>query len=829
MKATLLTMLLTASLTAVAQPRQETYLHEGWQFSLDNKDVASQEQPKWQTVRIPHDWAIAGPFDKKWDLQKVAIVQNGEKEATEKSGRSGALPWIGQGHYRRIISIPKECRHAELVFDGAMAEPTVKLNGQEAGYWAYGYNTFRVDLTPFMKVGDNLLEVDLKNVEESSRWYPGAGIYRPVKLVTTGPEWIDPWKTFIRTTELKDGRATVELTMGLGCIPDSYQAIEVELRDAKGRLVGHEHQAVAANGKDTEFCFNIQQPKLWSPESPYLYTAHIKYMQNGQTLDEVKQKFGIRTVKVSKEGGFQLNGETRKIKGVCLHHDLGPLGAAINKAALIRQIKMMKEMGCDAIRTSHNMPSQMQMDICDSLGMMVMAESFDMWVYPKCKNGYARFFKDWSDRDIENLILANRNHPSIVMWSIGNEIPEQGSEDGREISSHLQELCHQLDPTRPVTQGLDHAEASIKSGVAKVMDIPGFNYRVHKYEQSIAELPQGFLLGSETASTVSSRGVYKFPVVPNDNSKFASWAPGYDPKALLKADGQCSSYDLDYSPWSNLPDDDWVWQDDKDWVIGEFVWTGYDYLGEPSPYDEYWPSRSSYFGICDLAGLPKDRYYLYRSKWNKNQHTIHLLPHWSWGLSKKDKGNRIGQETPVYCYTDYPTGELFINGKSQGKISKNPAERLDRYRLRWNHVKYEPGEIKVVVYDAQGNKAGEQTIRTAGKPAELKLEAWTANEAGLNADGDDLAFVTVSLTDTEGTLIPQADDQLTFEVTGTGSFEAVCNGDATSLEPFKKPTMKLFNGQLVVVVRSAKEPGTLTLKVTDAARGFTKSIDIAVR
>ncbi len=829
MKATLLTMLLTASLTAVAQPRQETYLHEGWQFSLDNKDVASQEQPKWQTVRIPHDWAIAGPFDKKWDLQKVAIVQNGEKEATEKSGRSGALPWIGQGHYRRIISIPKECRHAELVFDGAMAEPTVKLNGQEAGYWAYGYNTFRVDLTPFMKAGDNLLEVDLKNVEESSRWYPGAGIYRPVKLVTTGPEWIDPWKTFIRTTELKDGRATVELTMGLGCIPDSYQAIEVELRDAKGRLVGHEHQAVAANGKDTEFCFNIQQPKLWSPESPYLYTAHIKYMQNGQTLDEVKQKFGIRTVKVSKEGGFQLNGETRKIKGVCLHHDLGPLGAAINKAALIRQIKMMKEMGCDAIRTSHNMPSQMQMDICDSLGMMVMAESFDMWVYPKCKNGYARFFKDWSDRDIENLILANRNHPSIVMWSIGNEIPEQGSEDGREISSHLQELCHQLDPTRPVTQGLDHAEASIKSGVAKVMDIPGFNYRVHKYEQSIAELPQGFLLGSETASTVSSRGVYKFPVVPNDNSKFASWAPGYDPKALLKADGQCSSYDLDYSPWSNLPDDDWVWQDDKDWVIGEFVWTGYDYLGEPSPYDEYWPSRSSYFGICDLAGLPKDRYYLYRSKWNKNQHTIHLLPHWSWGLSKKDKGNRIGQETPVYCYTDYPTGELFINGKSQGKISKNPAERLDRYRLRWNHVKYEPGEIKVVVYDAQGNKAGEQTVRTAGKPAELKLEAWTANEAGLNADGDDLAFVTVSLTDAEGTQIPQADDQLTFEVTGTGSFEAVCNGDATSLEPFKKPTMKLFNGQLVVVVRSAKEPGTLTLKVTDAARGFTKSIDIAVR
>ena len=315
--------------------------------------------------------------------------------------------------------------------------------------------------------------------------------------------------------------------------------------------------------------------------------------------------------------------------------------------------------------------------------------------------------------------------------------------------------------------------------------------------------------------------------MPDDNSRFASWAPGYDPHALEKADGQCSSYDLEYSPWSNLPDDDWVWQDDKDWVIGEFVWTGYDYLGEPSPYDEYWPSRSSYFGICDLAGLPKDRYYLYRSHWNKEAHTIHLLPHWSWGISKKEKGNRIGEVTPVYCYTDYPTGELFVNGKSQGKITKNPKERLDRYRLRWNNVKYEPGEIKVVVYDAQGNKAGEQTMKTASKPAKIQLDTWTANES-FKADGDDLAFITVSLTDAEGTLIPQADDQLTFEVTGAGSFEAVCNGDATSLESFKAPTMKLFNGQLVVVVRSAKTPGTLTLKVTDETRHLSATTTIKV-
>ena len=820
MKVNLLTLFLTVSLSALAQPRQETILTDGWRFS--------QDKQTWQSVRVPHDWAIAGPFDKKWDLQNVAIEQNGETEATEKSGRSGALPWIGEGYYQRTITIPEGCTHAELLFDGAMAEPRVYLNGEFVDGWIYGYNTFRADISDTMETGDNLLEVHLKNVEESSRWYPGAGIYRPVTLITTGNVYLDPWKTYIRTTSIDGNKATIDVTAGIGSGLGDSQDIEVELRDAEGKIVGRQHDSELSDGGTINLTFNVENPHLWTPETPYLYQAVIKYTLNGELMDQISQKFGIRTVKISKESGFQLNGVTRKIKGVCLHHDLGPLGAAVNKSALIRQIQMMKEMGCDAIRTSHNMPSQMQMDICDSLGMMVMAESFDMWRYPKCKNGYARFFDDWWYLDIEHLILANRNHPSIIMWSIGNEIPEQGSAEGKILSEQLQQACHSLDSTRYVTQGLDHAEASIESGVAKIMDVPGFNYRVHKYDKNIEQLPQGFLLGSETASTVSSRGVYKFPVVPDDNSRFASWAPGYDPKALEKADGQCSSYDLEYSPWSNLPDDDWVWQDDKDWVIGEFVWTGYDYLGEPSPYDEYWPSRSSYFGICDLAGLPKDRYYLYRSHWNKEEHTIHLLPHWSWGRSKNDKGNRIGEVTPVYCYTDYPTGELFVNGKSQGKISKNPKERLDRYRLRWNNVKYEPGEIKVVVYDANGNKAGEEIVKTAGKPAKLQLDVWTQQDTRLKADGDDLAFITVSLTDADGTLIPDAADQLTFEVSGAGSFEAVCNGDATSLESFKAPTMKLFNGQLVVVVRSAKTAGTLTLKVTDEARHLSATTMIKI-
>ena len=813
--------LLIAAIATSAQQRQELTLSDDWQFSHDKQS--------WQTVSVPHDWAISGPFDKKWDLQRVAIEQNGETEATEKSGRSGALPWIGEGHYKRRFTIPQGFSgHAELVFDGAMAEPTVSVNGQQAGYWAYGYNTFRVDITSFVKPGENLLEVDLQNDEESSRWYPGAGIYRPVKLVLTQPTHIDDWSIVVRTMSIDKGKAVLEAEAKI-VNPAKGMTAEMTLVDAQGKTIANSGAIRIENDGSFHTTFNVNAPQLWSPETPYLYNVVTNvYQGDNNPIDSKTIKTGIRTVRVSREGGFQLNGLTRKLRGVCLHHDLGPLGAAVNKAALIRQVKILKDMGCDAIRTAHNMPSQWQMDVCDSLGMMVMAESFDMWLYPKCKNGYARFFREWADRDITNLVVANRNHPSIVMWSIGNEIPEQNSEAGRLISIRLQGLCHSLDPTRPVTQGMDKAEAALGSGMAQAMDVPGFNYRVHKYNKNIEQLPQGFLLGSETASTVSSRGVYKFPVKVTDNSQYASWAPTYDPNAIKTADGQCSSYDVEYCSWSNLPDDDWRWLDDYPWVIGEFVWTGFDYLGEPTPYDEYWPSRSSYFGICDLAGLPKDRYWLYRSKWNKDNHTIHLLPHWTWPKRK-------GQVTPVYCYTDYPEAELFVNGKSQGRIRKASPQsggqeegRLDRYRLRWNDVKYEPGEVRVVVYDEKGNPCGEQTVRTAGRPARLQLDAWTQQPA-LQADGEDLAFVTVSLTDKLGTLIPNAADQLEFKVEGAGQFRAVCNGDATSLESFTKPTMKLFSGQLVVVLQAAKHAGTLTLTVTDRQRRLSEKIEIPVK
>ena len=849
--------------TSVSAQRQEIILSDNWSFS--------QDRQTWQTVSVPHDWAISGPFDKKWDLQVVAIEQNGEKEPTEKSGRSGALPWIGKGHYKRTFQIPEDFSgHAELLFDGAMAEPTVSVNGKRVGHWPYGYNAFRFDITSYIKKGENLLSVDLQNLEESSRWYPGAGIYRPVTLILTPTKsYIEDWSIFVKPLDSKKVKEGERVAMKLNFEiknPTERTQYTIDVTDEKGNSVlpkeDHRHALEFVNGK-IGFAFPVSNAHLWSPESPTLYNLVISLYDDGQKIDVKTLRFGIRTISVSQKGGFQLNGQTRKIKGVCLHHDLGPLGAAINKAALIRQIKILKDMGCDAIRTAHNMPSQMQMDICDSLGMMVMAESFDMWNYKKCKNGYARFFRTWADRDIENLVRANRNHPSIVMWSIGNEIPEQGMQGGREMAMHLQDLCHQLDPTRPVTQGMDRAESALSTGFAQVMDVPGFNYRVHKYHKNIGQLWQGFLLGSETASTVSSRGVYKFPVKVTDNSQYSSWAKNYDPQAIKKADGQCSSYDVEYCSWSNLPDDDWRWQDDMPWVIGEFVWTGFDYLGEPTPYDEYWPSRSSYFGICDLAGLPKDRFYLYRSKWNKDEHTIHLLPHWTWGKDRR------GEVTPVYCYTDYPEAELFLNGKSQGRIKKvveKPDEwnkagkaeqektRLDRYRLRWNEVRYEPGELRVVVYDENGQKAGQRILKTAGEPRQLKLDVWTQQSASvfpddavsvpspraasrrrellrpsLKADGNDLAFVTVSLTDKDGTFVPTATDQLRFEVRGAGTFRAVCNGDATSLEPFTQPTMKLFSGQLVVVVQAASKPGTLTLTVIDDQRGIARKVSIPVK
>ena len=571
---------------------------------------------------------------------------------------------------------------------------------------------------------------------------------------------------------------------------------------------------MVATGKQFEQDFVVKNPSLWSPETPALYRAESKIYEEDILKDEYTTSFGIRSVEVIAGKGFYLNGERVLFKGVCNHHDLGPLGAASNEAAIRRQIRMLKDMGCNAIRTSHNMPSTELIAICDEMGMMVMAESFDEWKASKVQNGYHKYFDEWAEKDLVNLVRHFRNSPSVVMWCIGNEVPDQWNGDrGPKLTRWLQDICHREDPTRPVTLGMDAPDAVVNNNMAAVLDVPGFNYRPHKYQENYKKLPQELILGSETASTVSSRGVYKFPVERRSMQK-------YD-------DHQASSYDVEHCSWSNLPEDDFIQHEDLPYCMGEFVWTGFDYLGEPTPYYTDWPSHSSLFGIIDLAGLPKDRYYLYRSHWNKEAETLHILPHWTW------KG-REGEVTPVFVYTNYPSAELFINGKSQGKRTKdlsvtvfNSADsvsmaqlkRQQRYRLMWMDTKYEPGTLKVVAYDKDGKAVAEKEIHTAGEPYRIVLEA---DRSEISANGKDLAFVTVKIVDKDGNLCPMADNQLSFKVKGKGWYRAGANGDPTSLELFHKPTMKAFYGMMTAIIQSEEEAGEITLEAT--AKGLKKGV-----
>ena len=722
----------------------ETVELRDWEFR--------REGGAWERVRVPHDWAIAGPFDKEIDKQVVRIVENGEEKATEKTGRTGSLPWVGRGEYRITVNVPEGPGFAALVFDGAMSEPEVFCDGAKIGEWKNGYNAFEVELP--RTAGEHQVLVKLTNRPLSARWYPGAGLIRPVKLVLGGETGVRTWGSAVWCPDLGTVR------------------VKTECRGTPGRIAYHildgEREVAASDSGELKGAF-----EPWSPEHPKLYTLVTEvYDRDGKLADRVTERIGVRTLEYGKNG-FKLNGVRRKFNGVCLHHDLGPLGAAFDKDAFRRQMALLKEMGCDSLRTSHNMPGEGQLEICDELGVLVMAESFDSWAKTKVENGYNLFFREWWKRDIENLVRKCRNHPSVAMWSIGNEIPEQRDASAIGILREMQSLCHEFDPdpNRKVTQGLSWMPHAIKSGWNAAMEIPAVTYRLPFYEAMYTNSPSGFVLGAETASTVSSRGEYFFPVEVG--------------KGVAHANLQCSGYDVECAPWSNLPDDDWATQDDHPWTIGEFVWTGFDYLGEPFPYDDAWPSRSAYFGIFDLAGLPKDRYWLYRSRWNTASHTLHLAPHWTFP-------GRVGQMTPVYCYTDFDEAELFVNGNSQGRRRTDPKSRLDRYRLRWNDVRYEPGELKVVAYGKDGKPALTETVRTAGKAARVELEKRRFGE---------LLFVTATIVDEKGVPVPDADDELSFACGKDLRFVAICNGDATSTESFVVPHMKAFHGQLVAIFR----------------------------
>ena len=788
-----MTLALILNLGCAAQNTARTVVHleKNWQFI--NEDVAGAERPEtdtagWETVSVPHDWAIKGPFDKEVDKQVVRVTQDLEKEARERTGRTGALPHIGIGWYRKSFTLPeyKKGKKAILVFDGAMSDAHVFVNGKEVGNWPFGYNYFYFDISEYLKDGENLLAVRLENLPFSSRWYPGAGIYRKVQIIVKDEVNFQQWGTFITTPYISDELAKINIK---SAVNGENVKVVTEIKDADGKIVAA-HSSDKMFGNQIEQNIGVPYPKLWSPETPYLYTAHSKLYQGTELKDELVTRFGIRSVVFDRDKGMVLNGKVRKFKGVCLHHDLGPLGAAVNKSALKRQIRILKNMGCDAIRSAHNMPSHEQLELCDEMGMLFIAEAFDEWVKPKVKNGYNRFFNEWAEKDVVNLVRATRNHPCIVMWSAGNEVPCQKVYDGVKRARWLQDIFHREDPTRPVTVGMDQVKSVMANGFGAVVDIPGLNYRVHLYEEAYEKFPQGLLLGSETASTVSSRGVYKFPVV---KLNWKTWD-----------DLQCSSYDMVCCSWSNLPEEDFVLQDDKDWVIGEFVWTGFDYLGEPAPYGMEWPSRSSYFGICDLAGLPKDRYYLYRSRWNTTDETLHILPHWNWQ-------GREGEITPVFVYTNHNSAELFVNGVSQGIQKKNFDTKQNRYRLMWMDVKYQPGSLRVVAFDDNGKAVAEKEIHTAGKPHHLEL---SADRKEIAADGKDISFITVTVVDENGIPCPTAANRLNFKVSGAGQFKAVCNGDATSLEMFHLPTMKAFSGKLAALVQSCENGGNIELEVT---------------
>ncbi|MBQ8360724.1 MAG: DUF4982 domain-containing protein [Bacteroidaceae bacterium] len=809
--ALLATMLVWGMLPAGAQ-RTETSLEKGWTFI--HQDVPMAMNPDyddngWEQVIVPHDWAIYGPFDRKHDLQKVAVTQNGEKVATWKTGRSGGLPYTGVGWYRTRFSVPefsKENNRVTLLFDGAMSEAHVYINGKEAVFWPCGYNSFHCDVTGLLNEdgADNLLAVRLENREQSSRWYPGAGLYRHVHLITTAKTYIPVWGTYLTTPHVEESFATVRQRTSVATCKGEELTVTTKLYGKDGQQVGSKSNSFKASADTVvvDQSMLVEHPQLWSPEAPTLYTALTTVCVSGKEVDRYETRFGIRTVEVVAEKGFYLNGQRRKFKGVCNHHDLGPLGAAINVKALRHQLELLKEMGCDAVRTAHNMPAPELIDLCDEMGLMVMVEPFDEWDVAKCANGYHRYFKEWAERDMVNMLHNYRNHPSVVMWSIGNEVPTQCSTRGAQVASFLQNICHREDPTRPVTCGMDQVSCVLKNGFAAVLDVVGLNYRTHRYMEGYDQLPQGVVLGSETASTVSSRGVYKFPVQ-------------LKPQAIYD-DNQCSGYDVEYCSWSNVPDVDFALADDHEWTMGQFVWTGFDYLGEPSPYDtDAWPNHSSMFGIIDLASIPKDRYYLYRSVWNTEEHTLHILPHWNWE-------GREGENVPVFVYTDYPEAELFINGKSYGKQRKvinapvaqgkiYDPEVLKRYRLMWMDVTYEPGEVKVVAYDAAGNKAAEKVLRTAGKPHHLELV--TRHET-LQADGKDLAYVTVRVVDKDGNLCPTDNRKVKFNVKGAGKFRAAANGDATNLEQFHLPQMTTFSGQLTAIVQAGEQAGELTLTAT---------------
>lgn len=760
----------------------------------------------WRSLNLPHDWGVEGPFKQEYP------------------GETGKLPWWGVAWYRKHLDVAASDAGKKIYLDvdGAMSYSTVWVNGKFAGGWPYGYASWRVDLTPFLKFdSENVVAIRLDNPPNSSRWYPGGGIYRNVWLVKTEPVHVGHWGTYVTTPNVNPTAATVKMQVRVD--NDTSEEATVSVKNEFFEIGADEHVGKAITSVTTDGVkipahasqvttnqMLLNHPKLWSLEKPQRYLMVTTVEQNGKALDRYETPFGIRTIEFTASNGFLLNGKRVPLNGVCDHADLGALGSAVYTRGLERQIEILKDMGCNAIRTSHNPPAPELLDLCDRLGMLVMDESFDCWKRGKTPNDYHLLFSDWHEKDWRAELRRDRNHPSIILWSIGNEIPEQTRPEGLQFSAELTRIAHEEDSTRPTTAACNNIQSGY-NGFGTNLDVFGYNYKPGEYGKFRAKNPNQPIFGSETASCISSRGEYFFPVSTN--------------KADGLADFQMSSYDL-YAPrWATIPDSEFKGQDEFPFTAGEFVWTGFDYLGEPTPYNAdrsnllnftdpadraraekeleevgklRVPSRSSYFGIVDLAGFKKDRFFIYQARWRPNLPMAHILPHWNWP-------ERVGQVTPVHVYTSGDEAELFLKGKSLGRKKKGQYE----YRLHWDDVVYQPGELKVVAYK-KGKKWATDIVKTTGPAQKLAMQA---DRSRITADGQDLSYVTVQVEDKSGLQVPRTKNHIQFTIEGPGEIVATDNGDATSLVSFQSHERDAYNGLALVIVRSkAGEVGSIVLK-----------------
>jgi beta-galactosidase len=760
------------------------------------------DDTSWRKIDLPHDYAVEGPF------------------TSTVSGSTGRLPSSGVAWYRKNLNIPASDKGYSIFLDidGAMSYSMIWVNGRFVGGWPYGYASFRLNITPYLQPGGkNVLAIRLDNPvpkdsnwqSASSRWYPGAGIYRNVWLVKTAPVHVGQWGTYITTPEISTASARIDLMISVENESKQDATVSVATRifeiDRADRKLGKAVASIApvnlpisaGSNATAETKGFIPNPKLWGTglhQKPNRYAAVTTVRQNGRIVDIYETPFGVRTLKFDPDAGFFLNGEHIKLNGVCNHHDLGALGAAVNYRALQRQFELLADTGANAIRTSHNPPAPELLDLADKMGFLVMDEAFDVWAQRKTALDYHLLFPDWHEQDLRALLRRDRNHPSVIMWSIGNEVGEQGTgEKGAAVAAELTRICHEEDPTRPTISGMNSANTA--SPFPASIDAIGLNYqgvgiygRPAQYPVFHQSFPDKFIVGAETASTLSSRGVYTFPVATGLGVP-ASANAGQD-----TANRQVSSYDLYSAPWSYSPDKEFAAQDRYPFLGGEFVWTGWDYLGEPTPFDA---SRSSYFGIIDLAGFKKDRFYLYQSYWRPEYRMAHILPHWTWP-------DRAGQVTPVHVYTSGDEAELFLNGKSMGRKKKAQFE----YRLRWDDMVYEQGELRVVTYKS-GMQWATDSVKTAGAASKLLL---TPDRLTLANNGRDLAFITLTVADKDGLMVPRSMNLIRFEISGPGEIVATDNGDPTDMTAFPSTDRKAFNGLALVIVRATRgQKGKITV------------------